>query len=137
MSPCLAPDYETLAAGLLANVLRYHQSVILSALFAEPAAVPDDPPTPERLSEGLAAVIGTFGQILQYPDSYGSTVEHRDADVVVSLTAAGNDVGAWALGEMSEADGRPVSPTPRTLGVYGGLRCCWSCVPFLSFSLFS
>jgi hypothetical protein len=63
MSPYLAPDYETLAAGLLANVLRYHQSTILSALFAEPVTVPDDPPTPERLSEGLAAVISTFGQI--------------------------------------------------------------------------
>ena len=107
MSPCLAPDYETLAAGLLANVLRYHQSAILSALFAEPETVPDDPPTPERLSEGLAAVIGTFGQILQYPDSHGSTVVPREADVVVSLAPAGSDVGASALAEMSEANGRP------------------------------
>ena len=109
MSPYLAPDYEALAAGLLSNVLRYHQSAILSALLAEPAAVPDDPPTPERLSEGLAAVIDTFGQILQYPDSYGSTVEPRDADVVVSLTAVGDDVGASALAEVSETNGRPGS----------------------------
>jgi hypothetical protein len=109
MSPYLAPDYETLAAGLLANVLRYHQNIVLSALFAEPAAVPDDPPTPERLSEGLAAVIGTFGQLLQYPDSYRSTVEARDTDIVVTLTAAGNDAGASALAEMSEVNSRPAA----------------------------
>jgi hypothetical protein len=109
MSPYLAPDYEALAAGLLSNVLRYHQSAILSALFAEPAAVPDDAPAPERLSEGLAGVIDTFGQILQYPDGYRGAVESKDADVVVSLTATGDDVGAWALAEMSEANGRPAS----------------------------
>lgn len=86
ISPHIAADHELVAAPMLANILRYHQAIVLAAITAEPAAIISNPPSASGLAAGLASMLETAVAMLNVPGDYDCTVEERLAGAAVTLT---------------------------------------------------
>jgi hypothetical protein len=114
-SPHFVQDQALEAAGLVGNLLRYHQSAVLHALAAQPAAVASDPLTAENLATGLESVASAFAEILEYPEDTYWSVEEREAAAVVTLkggTWAGEPLAEMAYDDAPDPDSEEFGPQP-------------------------
>jgi hypothetical protein len=106
-SPHFVRDEMLQAAGLVGNLLRYHQSTALHALTTDPGAVTSDPLTAAHLAAGLESVVSAFAEVLAYPEGTGWSGEPREAGALVTLE--GRTWSGEPLAKMSYDDLDPDS----------------------------